>query len=250
MPYNFAIPVPLLALIAALVTYAINAAGAAMIFLSHKLSQKAVVFLNASAAGVMIAASFFSLLLPALDRDPGALPVTLGFLFGGLFLLASDALLGKTRLGREQKRSALFYSAVTLHNIPEGLAIGVAFAAASGQSSLLLSACFFALGIGIQNFPEGVCVAFTLHRDGLSRGKSFFYSQLSGSVEVVAALLGSLLFIGVDALLPVVLSFSAGAMIFVTCSELLPEAFSSHKGVASFGFLAGFALMTFLDLAL
>ena len=177
--------------------------------------------------------------------------VTLGFLLGGAFISVSDLLLSrrKKRFLFGDERTALLFLAVTLHNIPEGMAVGVAFAVAGGEHAVL-SAFLLALGIGIQNFPEGLCVAFPLRAKGLSARKSFFLSALSGSVEIPACLLGALAAAGIGGLLPWALAFSAGAMVAVVCSELIPECFSQNKTLSSFGLVAGFCLMMILDVAL
>lgn len=253
MQWLYCLPSPLLALMASLFTYAMTACGAAMVFISRRLDQKAITFMTGTAAGIMIAASFFSLLLPAIEYEtvlPSFFTITVGFLLGGVFIGISDFFLQKIHVKDEHRSGVLLYGAVTLHNVPEGLAVGVAFACASaGDMQSFFTACLFALGIGIQNFPEGVCVAYSLRGEGASLKRSFFFSQLSGSVEVFAAVAGAFLTTA-DGIMPWVLSFSAGAMIAVTCSELIPEAFSQNKGLASFGVIVGFAIMMVLDLAL
>lgn len=245
-----------LALIASCFTYLLTLLGALSVFLSKKFSPRALAFFNAFAGGVMVAASFFSLLLPALESETEgkSLVVSLGFLAGGILILLVSVLPKKNSSLSEENssknKSKLFLLAVTLHNIPEGFAVGVACAACQNNAELVLPALLFAFGIGVQNIPEGVSVAFSLVHGGYSRGKSFFLSQLSGAVEVLAAAAGATLFLGISAVLPFALSLSAGAMIFVTCSSLLPEAFLSDNTVSSVGFLAGFVLMMILDLAL
>lgn len=243
------------ALLASLFMYFMTALGASLVFFSKKLSAGAVTALTSMAAGIMIAASFFSLLLPALEYE-GALPsyltVTLGFLLGGAFVMLGDIVLSrvKPQCSGVGEGTALLYFAVTLHNIPEGMAVGVAFAAAAGAQEAVLSALFLAIGIAVQNFPEGLCVAVPLRAKGMSRAKSFAFSQGSGAVEIPACLLGALCAMFVAGLMPWALSFSAGAMIAVVCSELIPESFSGNKTLATFGVVFGFCFMMVLDVAL
>jgi ZIP family zinc transporter len=213
------------------------------------------------AAGVMIAASFWSLLSPAIElsielNGNAWLTSSAGFMSGGIFVIGSDIILSKAALiqskGTSLKRVILLTSAVTLHNIPEGLAVGVAFgsAALGIEGTSVQSAVMLALGIGLQNFPEGVCVAMPLRREGYTRMKSFLIGQSSGVVEPIAGILGVVFSMTMRNALPLTLSFSAGAMIAVVCSELIPESFKDNKTIASFGVLIGFALMMILDVAL
>ncbi len=243
------------ALLASLFMYAMTALGASLVFFSKKLSPRAVTVLTSMAAGIMIAASFFSLLLPATEYE-GVLPsyatVTIGFLLGGAFVIVGDIILSrvKPKCGGVGEGTALLYFAVTLHNIPEGMAVGVAFAAAAGVQEAVLSALFLAIGIAVQNFPEGLCVAMPLRAKGMPPWKSFLFSQGSGAVEIPACILGAVAAMFVAGLMPWALSFSAGAMIAVVCSELIPESFSGNKTLASVGIVAGFCLMMLLDIAL
>lgn len=208
-----------------------------------------------SAAGIMLASTFFSLLMPALEMEPkfSYLVLTCGFVLGGLLIVLTDVVTSKLHLFTDnatKKRCAVMCIAVTIHNIPEGLAIGVAFGAlASGSSVGAVAAVMLAVGIGIQNFPEGMCVAFPLRANGMGRFKSFFIGQLSGAVEIVAGVFGALAVTLVNGILPWALSFSAGAMIAVVCSELVPESFSEGKVKATVGIVFGFALMMILDIA-
>ena len=240
------------ALLCALAMYAMTALGAACVFISRRPKEGALTLLLGLSAGIMIAASFFSLLLPAIEADgalPAFVPAAGGFLLGGGFLIASDLLLSRTQRRLKapgDRRTALLYFAVTLHNIPEGMAVGVALAAADGA----LAGALLALGIAVQNFPEGMCVAFPMRARGMSRAKSFLFAQGSGAVEVPACVLGALAAGAVGALLPWTLAFSAGAMIAVVCSELIPECFAGNKAIASAGVVAGFCLMMVLDVAL
>jgi ZIP family zinc transporter len=247
-------------LAATLFTYFITALGAGVVFFFKAMNQKAMDMMMGFAAGVMIAASFWSLLAPAIELSAALggnawLTSAVGFMLGGFFVIGSDVVLSKAMVikdGGALKRSILLTSAVTLHNIPEGLAVGVAFgSAAIGINGASVSAAaMLALGIGLQNFPEGVCVAMPLRRDGASRLKSFFFGQASGFVEPVAGVLGVLFALTVRSALPLALSFSAGAMIAVVCSELIPESFRDNKTIAAFGVLFGFATMMILDVAL
>lgn len=235
--------------------YTMTALGASFVFFSKKISKAVITALTGGAAGIMIAASFFSLLLPAIEYEsaiPAYVTAPVGFLLGGAFVMLCDFLLSHRTFsphGMGDKKNALLFFAVTVHNIPEGMAVGVAFAAA-GAEGAVLTALFLALGIGIQNFPEGMCVAFPLRAKGMSPLKSFLFSQGSGAIEIPACVLGAVAATFVAGLLPWALTFSAGAMIAVVCSELVPECFSGNKTVASAGIVVGFCLMTVLDLAL
>lgn len=256
------------ALFATLFTWAVTALGAAFVFINKTVSRRLMVTMLGFAAGVMIAASFFSLLLPAIDMaeaagTPGWLPAVIGFLSGGAFLYLVDKLLPHLHPGlatsesegikTHWQRSVLLVLAITLHNFPEGLAVGVAFGAVAAgiPSASLTSALALALGIGLQNFPEGMAVSMPLRGEGLSRRKAFLMGQASGLVEPIAGVLGALAVITMQSILPYALSFAAGAMIYVVVEELIPE---SQRGTstdwATLGAMAGFAVMTFLDVAL
>lgn len=250
-------------LVATLFTWGMTALGTTAVFLQREPSRRFLDMILGFAAGVMIAASFFSLLLPAFELSGSWVKVTLSFLLGGAFLRVIDKLLPHLHLGfpheevegikTSWQRAVLFVMAVTLHNIPEGLAVGVAFGAVShGISSASLSgAIALALGIGIQNLPEGMAVSVPLRREGLSPGRSFFYGQLSGAVEPAAALLGAALVLYALPFLPYALSFAAGAMIFVVVEEVIPESQrAGYSDLATSGAMLGFALMMALDLAL
>lgn len=250
------LPLWVQALFATLFTYAMTAAGAAFVFLSKNFNKKILTVMMGLAAGIMIAASFFSLLLPAKERCEAsgqnpAFILTVGFLAGGAFIVLSDILLGRLSAfsEREKKSGFLMSTAMTLHNIPEGLAVGVAFGSIVGGAPAV-SAVMLALGIGIQNFPEGLCVSVPLRRQGMSPGKAFFIGQASGFVEVPSGILGALAVGVVSSLLPWALAFSAGAMIAVVCSELIPSGFAENKTAASCGVIFGFSLMMFLDILL
>ncbi len=243
------------ALIATTFTWALTALGALPVFFCKSVSKNAFSLMMSSAAGIMLASTFFSLLMPAMEsaQDFAYLILTCGFLLGGLLIIVTDIVSSKLNLfsdNAKKQRCAIMCVAVTMHNIPEGLAIGVAFGAlASGESVGAVAAVMLAVGIGIQNFPEGMCVAFPLRANGMSRSKSFFIGQLSGAVEIVAGVVGALAVTFISGILPWALSFSAGAMIAVVCSELIPECFSDGKVKATVGVICGFALMMILDVA-
>ena len=243
------------ALIATTFTWALTALGALPVFFCKSVSKNAFSLMMSSAAGIMLASTFFSLLMPAMEsaQDFAYLILTCGFLLGGLLIIVTDIVSSKLNLfsdNAKKQRCAIMCVAVTMHNIPEGLAIGVAFGAlASGESVGAVAAVMLAVGIGIQNFPEGMCVAFPLRANGMSRSKSFFIGKLSGAVEIVAGVVGALAVTFISGILPWALSFSAGAMIAVVCSELIPECFSDGKVKATVGVICGFALMMILDVA-
>lgn len=256
------------ALIATGFTWLMTAVGSALVFFFKTINKKVLDIMLGSAAGVMIAASFWSLLAPAIEmsREEGQLPwlaPLVGFLAGGLFLKLADSLIPHLHIGSPSekteglksswKRSILLVAAITLHNIPEGLAVGVAFGAAANNigTASVASALVLALGMGLQNLPEGAAVSIPLRREGVSRLKSFWYGQVSGLVEPVAGVLGAIAVISVRPLLPYALSFAAGAMIYVVVEELLPEAQSSNNtDFSTIGCLIGFAIMMVLDVAL
>lgn len=247
--------------IATMFTYGITALGAAVVLACKDVNQKFLDIMMGFSGGVMIAASYWSLLEPALSladqlQKNTVLIVGSGFLCGGLFIILSDIFLGKQEnsiLNIESlKRCILLTVAVTLHNIPEGLAVGVAFGCAAIQegSQDLIGAVMLAIGIGLQNFPEGTCIAMPLRREGISRYKSFFIGQLSGVVEPIAGVFGVLFALKVQSALPAALSFSAGAMISVVSLELIPESFHDNKHLAAVGLLVGFIVMMVLDVLL
>ena len=256
------------ALLATLFTWFLTALGSAMVIFFKDIKRGILNAMLGFAAGVMIAASFWSLLAPALEiaeenGDLAWVPVAGGFLAGGLFLLVVDKILPHLHMGLDTKkaegiktswqRSILLILAITLHNIPEGLAVGVAFGAAAlnGANGSYLGAMTLALGIGIQNFPEGAAVSIPLRREGMSRRKSFFYGQMSGIVEPIAGVIGALFVIKMTTLLPFALAFAAGAMIFVCIEELIPEAQRDEKtDSATVGAMLGFTIMMILDVAL
>ncbi|MCF8374227.1 MAG: ZIP family metal transporter [Bacteroidales bacterium] len=258
----------LLALGATLFTWGVTALGSGMVFFFKSINQKVLNSMLGFAAGVMIAASFWSLLMPAISMAEesgsiGWVPAVIGFLSGGAFLLLVDKLLPHLHLGLSMdkaegiktswQRSVLLVLAITLHNIPEGLAVGVAFGALANNpdTGMLAGAIALAIGIGLQNFPEGAAVSIPLRREGFSRLKAFNYGQLSGIVEPIAGVLGAYLVLVVTPLLPYALSFAAGAMIFVVVEELIPESQSGNEtDLSTIGAMLGFATMMFLDVAL
>ena len=238
-------------------TYSITALGASVVFFFKKVNQKFMDALMGFSAGVMIAASFWSLLEPAIElcSEINMHPsfCALGLFIGGMFIVLSDVVMQHfTKIEDKRKRQILLFSSVTLHNIPEGMAVGVAFGGLALNISgiTIWSALSIALGIGIQNFPEGACISLPMRRDGYSRRKAFFYGQLSAIVEPIAGIMGVLFVFAVKSVLPILLSFSAGAMIAVVCSELIPEAFKDNKFIASIGVIFGFITMMLLDVLL
>ena len=242
------------ALIATSFTWLLTAAGASLVFIYKRVGRGAFCFMMSCAAGIMLASTFFSLLLPALEYGGrySFLVLTFGFACGGLLIILTDILIGRLHSFSDgvKRRCAVMVIAVTAHNVPEGLAIGVAFGAlAFGGAVEGVAAVMLAVGIGIQNFPEGMCVAFPLRANGMSRAKSFVVGQFSGMVEIAAGVVGALAVSLVNSILPFALSFSAGAMLAVVCSELIPESFSGGKVRATLGVIFGFVLMMALDIA-
>jgi len=256
------------ALIATLFTWGVTALGAAGVFTQREINKKVLNAMLGFAAGVMIAASFWSLLAPSIEMSeamglPKYLPPLIGFLVGGAFLWIIDRILPHLHIGlpdssREGvktswQRSVLLVLAITLHNIPEGLAVGVAFGAAAAgfPGATLAGAVALALGIGLQNFPEGLAVSAPLRREGLSPWKSFMMGQASALVEPVGGVIGAAAVILIRPLLPYALAFAAGAMIYVVVEELIPEAQQGGEtDLSTVGAMLGFAVMMFLDVAL
>ena len=254
--------------LATLGTWFVTALGAAMVVFFKSPKPKGLNMMLGFASGVMIAASFWSLLQPAIERAeaagslPAYLVATAGFLFGALFMWASDKVVTFTRSradnvrGKEQlHRITMLILSITLHNIPEGLAVGVAFGALQEgfTTESLMGAVSVAVGIGLQNFPEGAAVSVPLRREGYSRKKSFFLGQASGMVEPIAGVTGALLVVFMEAILPYALSFAAGAMILVAVHELIPECQRNQKAQpysATMGIVLGFATMMLLDVML
>jgi len=256
------------AFIATMFTYLMTAAGAAMVFPFKSINKKALNAMLGFAAGVMIAASFWSLLAPAIQmvEDSGGIawiPAAVGFISGGFFLWIIDKILPHLHLNMKKEdaegistswqRSILLVLAITLHNFPEGLAVGVAFGAVAAglPSATIGGAVALAVGIGIQNFPEGAAVSVPLRREKLSRWKSFVYGQFSGLVEPAAGVIGAIAVVYMRPLLPYALSFAAGAMIYVVVEELIPESqFGDEVDLSTIGAMMGFAVMMTLDVAL
>jgi len=258
-------------LLAGCFTWFVTALGASVVFLTQSVNRRLLDVMMGFAAGVMIAASFWSLLLPAIDMAeaqglPAWMPATVGFLLGGVFLRLADGLLPHLHPGARMaeaegittswRRATLLVLAITLHNIPEGLAVGVTFGAAALQlevatGATLAAAVALSIGIGLQNFPEGIAVSLPLRGEGVSRLRSFWYGQLSGFVEPISAVVGAAAVLAVRPMLPYALAFAAGAMIYVVVEELIPE--SQRHGntdLATLGAMSGFAVMMVLDVAL
>ena len=256
------------ALFGTLFTWGVTALGSAMVFFTKEVSRKLLNGMLGFASGVMIAASYWSLLAPAIElsqdlRVPAWFPAASGFLLGGAFLYLVDKILPHVHISGEKaipegpktswQRSVLLITAITMHNIPEGLAVGVAFGAAAAgiEGAGIASAIALALGIGIQNFPEGLAVSAPLRREGWKMGKSFMYGQFSGMVEPIAGLIGAAATLLMRPILPYALAFAAGAMIYVVSDELIPESkCEGHSDVPTIGVMLGFAVMMILDVAL
>lgn len=261
-----------MALVATLGTWLVTALGAATVVFFKTANSKALNLMLGFASGVMIAASFWSLLQPAIERAeaslnlPAYLVVTIGFLFGAMFMWMSDKIVsfarGKVNNTPEEEmdgrfnRIVMLILSITLHNIPEGLAVGVAFGALQNGNPTaenLMGAVVIAVGIGLQNFPEGAAVSVPLRREGYSRKRSFLLGQASGIVEPIAGVTGALLVVHIEAILPYALAFAAGAMILVAVHELIPECQRNQKTqpyFATMGIVAGFAVMMLLDVML
>jgi len=256
------------ALLATCFTWGVTALGAALVFFAKEVKQK---YMDASlgfAAGVMIAASFWSLLAPSIEMSenmglPAWLPPAVGFILGAAFLRLCDKLIPHLHrfvpiseaegISTRWKKTILLVLAITLHNFPEGLAVGVAFGAVAHglESATLAGAVTLAIGIGLQNFPEGLAVSMPLRREGISRRKSFWYGQLSGVVEPIAGVFGAAAVLYAQPVLPYALSFAAGAMIFVVVEEAIPESQNhGNTDLATLGAMLGFTIMMVLDVAL
>lgn len=261
----------LMALVATLGTWSVTALGAATVVFFRTPDTRALNLMLGFSAGVMVAASFWSLLQPAIERaeamggTPAFIVATAGFLCGAFFLWASDKIVSYARSradivqgepGDRLNRIIMLVLSITLHNIPEGLAVGVAFGTLQNGNftmEALMGAATVAVGIGLQNFPEGAAVSVPLRREGYSRKRSFLLGQASGMVEPVAGVVGAVLVIHIEAILPFALSFAAGAMILVAVHELIPECQRNQKEQpysATMGIIMGFAVMMLLDVML
>ena len=257
------------ALIATLFTWGVTAAGASLVFFTKTVKPKLMDSMLGFAAGVMIAASFWSLLAPGIEmaEQLGHIPwltAVIGFMGGGIFMRLADRLLPHLHLGLDigqsegiktsWQRSTLLVLAITLHNIPEGLAVGVAFGAVAANlsSATIGGAVALAIGIGLQNFPEGAAVSLPLRREGMNRTKSFFMGQASGFVEPIAGVIGAAFVLYMQNILPYALCFAAGAMIFVVVEELIPESQRQEANIdlVTMATMAGFSVMMILDVAL
>ncbi|MBE6564980.1 MAG: ZIP family metal transporter [Ruminococcaceae bacterium] len=249
------------ALLATFFTWGATAFGAGLVFAFKRVGRTLLDAMLGFSGGVMLAASFWSLLLPAKEMAEtlsceAAFPLCLGFLAGGLIIALGDRLftaLSGQRGDRSFGRRLLLVSSITLHNLPEGIAVGVAFGSVvyGLEGASLGAACTLAAGIALQNLPEGTAVSLPLHRDGMSRGKAFFFGQLSGAVEPIGGVFGAWLVLAARQLLPFLLSFAAGAMVYVVVGELVPESQNNEKrSLMTLFTLLGFALMMLLDVLL
>jgi len=257
------------AFVATLFTWAVTAAGASLVFFTKKVRAKLMDSMLGFAAGVMIAASFWSLLAPGIEMaeqmgHTAWLTAAIGFMGGGIFMRLTDYFLPHLHPGLSDQhtegvktswqRSTLLVLAITLHNIPEGLAVGVAFGAVAANlpSATIGGAVALALGIGLQNFPEGAAVSLPLRREGMGRFKSFMLGQASGVVEPIAGVVGAAFVLYMQDILPYALCFAAGAMIFVVVEELIPESqrTEAHIDTVTMATMAGFVVMMILDVAL
>jgi ZIP family zinc transporter len=256
------------ALIATSFTWFLTALGAAFVFFFKTMSRKVLDGMLGFTGGVMIAASFWSLLAPSIEMSKGdglikAMPAAIGFALGALFLFSMDRLLPHLHINFPKERAEgvnvkwhktiLLVLAITLHNIPEGLAVGVLFGgvAAGIPEASIAGAVTLAIGIGLQNFPEGIAVSMPLRRQGLSRFKSFYYGQLSAIVEPIAGVIGALAVIQMQPILPYALAFAAGAMVYVVIEEVIPSTQQDkYTDIATLGFISGFIVMMILDVGL
>lgn len=255
-----------MAFLATLFTWGVTAVGAGIVFIFKNISKKIMSLMFGFGAGIMIAASFFSLILPAIEfceelSQLSYLVVTSGVIFGGLLIFIIDLILPHMHIEKEEpegiktniSKKLLLVLAITLHNIPEGLAIGVAFGTVMHniEGATIWSAWILAIGIGLQNFPEGMAVSVPLRSEGVSRKKAFFFGQASGMVEPISAIIGVVLVTFIKPILPFILGFAAGAMIYVVVEELIPSGKTSKSDkYGTIGVMLGFVIMMFLDLAL
>ena len=254
------------AFLATVFTWAMTALGASLVFMVKTMNRAVLDGMLGFTGGVMVAASFWSLLATGIEMSPGegfvkVMPAAIGFAFGALFIYGLDKVLPHVHINFKEsegiktpwQRTTLLVLAITLHNIPEGLAVGVLFGgvAAGLPEASIAGAVVLAIGIGIQNFPEGIAVSMPLRRHGLSRRKSFIYGQASALVEPIAAVVGAMAVTFFTPILPYALAFAAGAMIFVVVEEVIPETQQDkYTDVATLGFIGGFIVMMTLDVAL
>lgn len=256
----------LAAFYATMFTWGVTALGASFVFFFKTMNRAVLDGMLGFTGGVMVAASYWSLLAPAIEMSEGegfvkVMPAAIGFLMGALFLFALDKTLPHLHINFKEsegikspwQRTTLLVLAITLHNIPEGLAVGVLFGgvAAGIPEATIAGALTLAIGIGIQNFPEGIAVSMPLRRMGMSRRKSFMYGQASAIVEPIAGVVGAVAVTFFTPILPYALAFAAGAMIFVVVEEVIPETQQDkNTDIATLGFISGFIVMMSLDVAL
>ena len=250
------------AFLATTFTFLITSLGSALVFCFKKVNKNISDIILGISAGIMLAASYFSLLNPAIESaktlsNCAALVVAFGFFLGGLLLFTTDKIFSKLMKKKKKKENSkkifLLVSSITIHNIPEGLSIGVAFGSVfyGLPGATTLAAIGLALGIGLQNFPEGCAVSLPLRQAGMSRMKAFLIGALSGLVEPIAAVIGAILVLKVQFVMPILLSFAAGAMIYVIVEELIPESQqNSNQDIVTLYTLVGFIIMMILDVAL
>ena len=248
------------AFIASMFTYLFTIMGSALVFPFKNVNRNVMDALLAGSSGLMLAASFFSLLMPAIDvsKEIGFIPwaiVSLGVIIGGLLLFITDRISQKYLKdypnASAKKRTLMLLFSITVHNIPEGMVVGVAFASIGVSSMTFVGACILTLGIAIQNFPEGSALSIPMRRDGMNTKKAFFLGQISGIVEPIAGVLGALIVINLKCILPIALSFAAGAMIYVVVEELIPESQTNkRKDLMALFTILGFILMMVLDISL
>ena len=245
----------ILTILATLFTCAITTLGSSIVFFFKKVNKNILDIMLAISSGIMLSASFFSLLNPAIEMSNNLklctwLTLFIGIILGTILLFTTDKLLGKNK---SSKRCFMLILSITIHNIPEGMAIGVAFASTlyNIDGATIYAALILALGIGIQNFPEGMAISLPLRREGLSRFKSFMFGTLSGLIEILSGIIGYLLVLKIRILLPYLLSFAASAMIYVVIKELIPESQTNkNKDIMTILTLIGFSIMMILDIAL
>lgn len=244
------------ALLATLMTYGFTIAGSSLVFFFKNTSRNVMDAMLGLAGGVMVAASFFSLIAPAIEEAEalGQIPwliVSLGFFLGGVLLFITDKLSTRILKSETSKKNLMLMLSITMHNIPEGLVVGLAFGSLIYGNTTLSSAIMLALGIGIQNFPEGSAISLPMKRSGMSTKRAFFLGQISGIVEPIAGVLGALLVLKIKWILPISLAFAAGAMIYVVVEEIIPESQTNkRKDLMAFFTLIGFIIMMVLDVGL